>query len=270
MVQRIRPHLAKVPPAMPLREASALIATLAFGPYILDDPTLGAINLGALAIRSRCQPATYLVRPAASRLILETDLHSIPDAPPRLLRTPGIVETRRPETGERLWGDFASLGWYELDGAICLLALSYPDGVAFARWVPVWTGAELEPQLRHTGGSLAPIAEIDAFARDAARYLVTLGLLAEVEAGPLRIELDKRERTTRHVYRDEQHAPAPRAVAPDTTAGRVAEAVAVTGHMKRQRYGEGRVKTKWIYVASHEARRWFGPRWTVEPAVGAR
>jgi len=44
---------------------------------------------------------------------------------------------------------------------------------------------------------LAPTAEIDAFARDAARYLVTLGLLAEVEAGPLRIERDKRERATR-------------------------------------------------------------------------
>lgn len=54
-----------------------------------------------------------------------------------------------------------------------------------------------EPLRPSPGGALAPTAEIDAFARDAARYLVTLGLLAEVEAGPLRIERDKRERATR-------------------------------------------------------------------------
>jgi len=31
-----------------------------------------------------------------------------------------------------------------------------------------------------------------------------LGLLAECEPSPLRIELDKRDRTTRHVYSDPQ------------------------------------------------------------------
>jgi hypothetical protein len=276
MVPRLRGAVAKVPAAtMPLLEAGARAAVMAFGRHQIEDDSdsdsiVGMINLGALAVSSRCQPATYLVRPAASRLILETDLHSIPDAPPRLLRAPGIVETRRPETGERLWGDYVSLGWYVLDGAICLLGLEYPDGFVFGRWVPDWSGADLEPQLHHSGGTVGPADEIDEFVREAARYLVTLGLLAEVEDGPLRIELDKRERATRHVYRDDDRVAPPRSTpAADATEGRVAEPVAVTGHIKRQRYGEGRAKMRYIYVAGYQARRWHGPRWTVERADDA-
>jgi len=43
----------------------------------------------------------------------------------------------------------------------------------------------------------------------------------------------------------------------------VADEVEVSGHLKRQRYGEGRAKTRWIRVESYEARRWYGPRWEV-------
>jgi len=52
--------------------------------------------------------------------------------------------------------------------------------------------------------------------------------------------------------------------------GRAAEQRTVSGHLKRQRYGEGRALTKWIYVEQYEARRWFASRWVVsgqdEPA----
>ena len=49
----------------------------------------------------------------------------------------------------------------------------------------------------------------------------------------------------------------------ETIEGRVADAVVVSGHMKRQRYGEGHALVKWIYVAGYSARRWFAPRWKV-------
>jgi hypothetical protein len=45
--------------------------------------------------------------------------------------------------------------------------------------------------------------------------------------------------------------------------GRVADAVVVSGHLKRQRFGESRALVKWIYVAGYSARRWFAPRWDV-------
>lgn len=254
---------------MPLREASALVTTPNFGGHVLDDVTLGAINLRALAIRSRSQPATYLTRPCGvganprNRPTRDPGCAAADAARARHRRDATARDRRAPV------GPLCVAGLVRLDGGICLLGLRYPDGISLAHWVPDWSGAELEPQLHHTGGSLAPIAEIDAFARDAARFLLTLGLLAEVEAGPLRIEIDKRERATRHIYRDEQYAPAACEVAPNATEGRVAVAVAVLGHMKCQRYGEGRAKTRWIYVASYEARRWIGLRWAVEPAADA-
>lgn len=41
---------------------------------------------------------------------------------------------------------------------------------------------------------------------------------------------------------------------------RVAEAVAVRGHLRRQRHGPGLAQVRWVYVASYEARRWVAPR----------
>lgn len=226
------------------------------------------INLAGLAVVSRCAPDVWLCRPSASAIVHDTDLHSIPDAPPRLLRGPGVIEVRRPETGERLWGDYASLGWYDAGGVTMLVGLRYPDGYAVARWTPAWTGQDLEHQLpdAELGSPLIDsIGEQHEFASSAARYLVVLGLLAEAEHSPLRIELDRQERRTRHIYLDD--APArPRIAASSAPAeipGRAAEQRPVSGHLKRQRYGEGRALTKWIYVERYEARRWFVARWVV-------
>jgi hypothetical protein len=276
-VPLLRRYVDRAPADLPLRmRASWVTNTSLFGVaddaeverrIDLSDPEVGntircRFSLSMLAILSRCTPPTWLCRPAASSLIHATDLHSIPDAPPRLLRSPGVVETRRPETGEVLWDDYVSLGWYIDGDTIYLLGLRYPDGFATARWRPKWTGAELEPQLP---GQVSPseisfgdVEEHSAFARSAARYLVVLGLLAEVERGPLRIERDRGARTMQHVYRDQEHATTVRRE--PESAALTAQAVEVTGHIKRQRHGPGSTLTKWIYVTGYEARRWVGPR----------
>jgi len=281
LVPRLRREVERSPAELSLRERAAWVTYASLygttdGAKIAakfdaepPDPQLvqSRINLSALAIVSHARPATWLCRPAASAVVHGTDLHSIPDAPPALLRAPGIVETRRPETGERLWGDYASLGWYQIDGAMYLLGLCYPDGYAIARWTPRWTGGELDPELPDLDHSplIDDVDEHREFAQQAARYLLVLGLLAEAEHTPLRIEIDKRERATRHVYLGE-HVPRSREVETadtDTIEGRVADAVVVSGHLKRQRYGEGRALVKTIYVAGYSARRWVAPRWDV-------
>jgi len=171
------------------------------------------------------------------------------------------------EARPRLWGDYASLGWYQIDGAMYLLGLCYPDGYAIARWTPRWTGGELDPELPDLDHSplIDDVDEHREFAQQAARYLLVLGLLAEAEHTPLRIEIDKATRW-KHVYLGE-HVPRPREgeldETGDTIEGRVAEAVVVSGYRKRQRYGEGRALVKTIYVAGYSARRWFAPRWNV-------
>lgn len=267
VIPRCRRAVSRAPAELPLRERAALVAAETFSPATMGQVG-GVINLSALAILSRCAPDTWLCRPSASAIVHDTDLHSIPTEPPRMLRAPGIVEVRRPETGERLWGDYASLGWYEFEGVTYLLGLAYPDGYAVARWRPAWTGQDLEAQLPGTeiGAPLIrSIGEHHEFAVAAARYLVVLGLLAEAEGSPLRIELDCQERRTRHVYVGDRPV-RPRdaaSSAPAELPGRTAEQRPVSGHLKRQRYGEGRALVKWIYVEQYEARRWFASRWVV-------
>jgi hypothetical protein len=266
IMPRLRRALDTLPAGLALREQAAHVALTTFGAETVSE-TQGLVNAGALAVLTRCQPPTWLCRPSASAVVHGTDLHSIPTEPPTILRGPGLVEVRRPETGERLWGDVASLGWYAINETYFLMGLTYPDGFVLARWTPRWSGGELEAELPSADHSPL-IDDVDAhheFARQAARYLIVLGLLAEAETSPLRIEIDRRDRRTKHIYFDDAIRP-PRAVDPveDAVDGRIADAVIVSGHLKRQRHGEGRAQVKWIYVAGYSARRWFAPRWRVE------
>lgn len=283
MVPRLRKHVLAVvtdedpqPPLTPkvdLKERAAAIAMMGFGPAAASEQ-VGTINLAMLALLTYAQPPTWLVRPSASRIVHETDLHSIPTIAPRLLRRPGIVETRRPETGERLWGDIASLGWYAIGDTYWLIGLAYPDGYFCVRWSPRWSGEDLDEQLPAIDPSALVSqdrqSEYYDFAHQAARYLIVLGLLAESDPTPLRIVIDKsqKERQVRDVYLGpgalDKPPPSRDPSMPDRLLeGRHAAEVPVRGHLKRQRYGEGNAKVKWIYVQGFSARRWLAPRWLV-------
>lgn len=281
-------ELAMTQGDLSLRERVAIVAPLLFGPSAgrnLDD-CASAAGIAALAIQSRGAPETWLVRPSASRVIVGTDLHSIPDKPPRLLTRPGVVEAHRPETGDRLWGNIASLGWCQIESGMYLFGIGYPEpdapeaiDWAAAKWSPEWTGQDLEPQmpgLDLTSPLIRDLAEHNEFARNAVRYLTVFGLLAEVQDGPLSIELDHKTKW-RHV-RLTQRTPQPRIDArpeppeqpvADEQPGRVVAERTVTGHLKRQRYGERSALVKWIYIEGYSARRWCMPRWVVSKREGA-
>lgn len=277
LIPKLSKHVsAALPPdrhVMSRRELSFkanVIAQAAFGDALLKEP-VGAVNMAMLALLTNAQPATWLCRPSASRVIHRTDLHSIPTLPPKIMRQPGVIEARRPETGERLWGDIASFGWYAIGDTYWLIGLLYPDGYMLARWRPQWTGEDLDEQLPALDpAALVSPAMQDAyydFAFAAARYLIVLGLLAEAEPSPLRIVLDKSDaaKKRRDVYLDDRHTtPRPPTRAPvPLVDGRFAADVEVEGHLKRQRYGTGNDKVKWIYIHKFAARRWVSPRWLV-------
>lgn len=284
LVRPLRTLVDKVPDGTPTRAAAAAVVTAQYGQLDADNAAL--INLGVLAVKSRGRPPVYHCRPSASRVVHETDLRSIPEAAPPLLAGPGIIEARRPETGERLWGDVAALGWYPIVGAeldpprltdaVYLIGLRYPDGVFVARWIPAWTGEDLDEQLPYPdwGSSLIDNVEVmthHQFAREAARYLVVFGLLEQVEDGPLRFEIDKTSRVRNVRPRDlsaRGFVAGPIVPRPDPTTtldpSRVLGTTTVHGHLKRVRVGKGREKIRWTYVRDYGARRWFAPRWTVE------
>src|SRR5690606_10784391 len=130
----------------------------------------------------------------ATRTVHETDLHTLPGEPPRLLRRAWIVESRRPET-EPLFGSTASLAGYLLDGTIYLIGVQYPDGIMVSRWRPDWAERDLDTTVTPDEDSPL-IDDVDAhheWARQAARFAVILGLLLEAEGSPVTVE-DERPR----------------------------------------------------------------------------
>lgn len=248
--------------------------------FALDYPP--AINLAMVGVRSALRPRVYTMRPSASRLVVDTDLHSTPAEAPRLLAEGGVIEARRPEIGHRLWDDVTSLGWYHYAGRIWIVALSYPDGIVTSSWLPRWGGGEISD-----GAPVEIVGDRDehaAFLDAAIRYLVTLGLLAESEGSPLRVEIDAKDRSIADVYAGEHPRPPPPEVAGPREPveeigplpGLALAPTRVRGHLKRQRYGAAGALRKWVYVASYEARRWFDPRYLVErrsewrPWIGRR
>lgn len=262
-----------------LLRSAARVGAAAFG----DGRAVDVVNLAMLALLTRCAPTTWLVRPSASRVVHETDLHSIPLEPPQAMLDHGVVEARRPETGERLWDDVVSLGWYSIEGTWWLVGLTYPDGYRVVRWSPRWTGEDLADELPAPGADpgalVAPSARAlyDRFAHEATRYLVTFALLAEADPSPLRIVLDRRETRERKrrvvdVFFDGDAGACPdrreREPTLDRTRGLLGEDRPIKGHLKRQRFGEGRERVKWIYVHGFQSRRWLSSRWLVS-AVGS-
>lgn len=297
LVRPLRRYITKLPASAQLHASAERVIIEHYGAHAVDHPP--TVNVGVLAVLSRGVPQTFHVRPSASMVVHETDLHAIPSEAPMILRGPGIIEARRPETGERLWGDIASLGWYAIRGAdqeppslvdaIYMIGCHYPVGYHVARWSPAWSGKDLDSELPYEdpdllvgedgaptrGLSLADVLERTAhheFARQAARYLIVFGLLEQIDDGPLRFELDKKTRV-RHVRpRDlsaRGHIPVPVIPRPDPTtpidpSARVLGDAQVRGHLKRVRVGEGRQKIRWHYVHGYSARRWHAPRWIVE------
>jgi len=280
--QELLAMLAERPQAPPRKRAAAL-ALARYGRQTLEEtPTL--VNAAALALAPCERRVVHQVRPGAVSLVHATDLHTLPGQAPRLLRAPAIVEVNRPERGDALWGKTASLGAYELDGAIYLVGVEYPDGAIVARWRPRWGERDLDAGVDRDASMSSMIDDVDehhAWACEAARFLVVFGLLLDAEGAPLRREderagkrrqreerpqSDRPEWVTRHIYLDER--PASSGAPADSPRGSPAappadareDVVAVRGHVKRQRYGEGREKSKWIYVESYEARRWVSPR----------
>lgn len=280
VIASLRPLVREAPVDLPLRERAAFVAAEYWGGFERLEHAM--INCAALALLARGTPPVYQCRPSASRVVHETDLHSIPDEAPSLLRAPGIVEARRPDTGERLWGDVASLGWYPLSAkdsgnetlldAIYLVGLTYPDGAIVARWQPAWTGEDLTEQLPYPDVQSTLIETLDLaahteFARRAARYLIVMGLLEQLDNGPLRFDLEQRGGGVRAVRVRDPNAPrllpALGPTLPDGT-GRALGDTTVRGHLRRVRCGTGGKERKWRYIEQHGARRWMAARWMVE------
>lgn len=289
LAEQAHRRLLHLPPGETgFREQAARLAIATWGQgMVLQLPAL--INWAGLALRMRDRLVVHRLSAGAIRLVHETDLHSLPGEPPRLLRKAWIVESRKLD--EPLFGATVGLAGYELEGAIYLLGLDYPDGAYVSRWRPRWEERELEATVEVDTSPL--IADVDthfAWSKEAARFAVVLGLLLDAEGTPVVVEDRSAGKprkvpvvrsgaggwVTRYVYLGRERrlpaAPGRRPAAAVVGEGKenhtkrgvpehlVAQTVPVSGHLKRQPYGPGMGLRKWIHVAGYEARRWVAPR----------
>lgn len=297
LVHELLPLARKAPP-LPARERAALVVVSHFGfDVVQESPAM--VNVGALTIAMSDRLRVHELRAPVPETIAETDLHELPSEPPTLLRGPVLLEVRDPSresllTGPRAWPEWrhtGSIGAYELDGTWYIIGLGWPDGVAVATWTPRW-GESLDDARLAT----SVVGEIDAGAyydwgREAVRSLVVLGLLLDASQTPLAWSDDAPRpfaRTTkvehqparpwavRRVYLDATARRSPPSGAPAhdepsdrSETDRELAAVPVRGYLRRQPYGPQSSLRRWVYVQSHEARRWVSPR-PIRVVVGQR
>tara|TARA_R110002073_G_scaffold322027_3_gene498459 strand:- start:778 stop:1593 length:816 start_codon:yes stop_codon:yes gene_type:complete len=241
---------------VPIRQRGALLALKAWGEQTVAElPIL--VNFGVLKALTGDAPPLLSVRSAASRLVRETDMHSLPSAPSKLLRSPVVLQAssvRKP-----LFASTVGLACYELDEVHYLLGLTAEGGAILAQWCPKWIGGELDASVRHDTSPLIDgisATEHKSWAKAAAQYLVTLGVLLEAENGPLELRRMKKSKHNERGIFFEPTVGETVYQAENVDSDKLLAGVQVTGHLKRQRYGPGRAGTKWIWVSEYSARRW--------------
>lgn len=251
----------------PLREAAGHTAIAAWGLEMVED-LQELVNMAALGIVASAPVRTHQVRPAAARHVAETDLHSLPEERPQLLRAPWLLEVRRPELGEALFRETFALGGYNLEGTTYLVGLTLDGGACVATWRPSWTGGDLAEGTRQDYSPLvepAHVGELQDWARAAARFAVVYSLLVEAESSPLRVEAGRQRDNpaglaVSGVYLDGALGEAAGAVpASAPTTGLIPAETSVRGHLRRQRYGPEMALTKWVYISQHGSWRWVRP-----------
>ncbi len=254
------------------RQDAALVSIKYYGEsFVMDQPV--CVNHAGLALSMDRLTVHHVTQDAIQR-IADTDLHSLPDEPPQLLRRACLIEARKPGKQHLFGNTCCSLGCYELDGAYYLLGFDFPDGAWLAQWKPQWGGGDIDVPVDHSP-LIDNVESHHRSAKAAARFLLVLGLLLDATGSPVtrskplplvtgrrrgrrkqggsewsvrRISLSGATRGSASST-SEDGEPIPDNYMPIDTM--------VSGHLKRQPYGPGREKRRWVYVASYGARRWI-------------
>lgn len=273
-VDRCHAHRAKAPFTGDARADAGLLAASVYAMAdVMSRPVL--VNIAALALQMD-RLTVHRISTGAARLVHETDLHTLPGEPPRLLRSGAIITVRDPER-EALFGDTVELGVYPLGDTIHIIGLQYPDGANHVSWSPTWQEQDLQAGMPPPDDSplIADREGHTEWTQQAIRFLLILGIHLDAEDSPMetRDEPVRRrsgrrttsrpaEWVTRRVYLGRVAKAVSRGTptGEDGTAGRIEATVTVRGHLKRQPYGPNRSLRRWVYVESYEARRWIAPK----------
>lgn len=271
-------------PSTTTREAIVATALSTWTPQqCADMPAL--VNIAGIALTMMERLVLHRWSKDAVDMVHMTDLHSLPDEPPRLLRHPFLLETRHPERGQMLFGSTPCLGAYRLSedpSTWWLVGLTWPDSIRVARWTPSWAGQELEEGVAYDAHSplIGDIEGLHAWGIEAARFAVIAGLLLDATGSPVTTEVPRvsnaaRRRAERSASPSSESwavrrvvlagesarlSAGPSAASPTARDGRQPVEAEIRGHLKRQRHGPGGELRRWIWVEGYQARRWIASK----------
>jgi len=291
------------PPHGVATDARAAAGWLAMDVYGPAAPAVNPpiVNVAALALAMRDRMEVHEMRHGAARLVAETRLGGAPSEAPRLLAGAWLIESQRPDRGERLWGTTFALGGYRApDGRHCLVGLLWPDTARVAFWAPRWTGEEFGDAVpTHGGPFVADVQGHDQWAARAAEYATALALLLDARHAPIR-STERGARAARSTMPRDSGVAVVRHVALDPAAARVIaghgvarqtdqvredslpdhgnaslptvtggspHVAPIAGHLRRVPRGPGGREREWTWIPAYNARRYGAERVTVRVGV---
>ncbi len=270
-LRRLISSVKIVPESEDFRIRAGLAAVESFGvERTMSDPVL--VNVAALALVMGDRPTIHEFAQDAYELIDNTDLWSIPGAPPPLLESAFVLCGKN---GADIFLGTTELGFYPFPGGYGLLG-SNPGGMAFSVWRPKWDEHDISVDF---GAILMGDHKfLVEWARQAVRFLMVYAALLEVEKTPLLTEslarrtknsARRREqksdakswitRTISLTTRDVRVAAKEESGSVDYVDGKILASVKVSGYIMHQAYGPQWSFRRWIYIKAYETRKWIAP-----------
>ena len=215
----------------------------------------------------------------------ETEVRSLPPAPPRFMASGFCIETG--DLNTPLFADVVCLGGYRIGDTYSFILYQRNERCSLGYWSPRWGEGEIEEGYVEEDLPFLYVDVNEQFRSliiQAARFVITLGLLLEAENTPMQ-QREEREVAgfprkhpmpkNRNPYvwsiRKLNLKPSPVPADPAGDApeeplsepprmGLSKEKRLIRGFLRRQVYGPGRALRKWVYVSAFEGTRWVSER----------
>lgn len=193
LVLRAMPATPRLPPSLPLREASALLLAEVWPDHVRDDAADDAmVNVAALAVAAGAELQVLLLQPmaAAAVAMIATTWPRPIERLPALFAGPWVAEAAAWQQGGSLFGETWSLGSYGIGEGRWLVGLA-GGGARVEAWSPALPGRPAE--WARTGAFVAGTIDYAGHARwagEAVAWAVALG--EAIERGTIKLGMQKR------------------------------------------------------------------------------
>jgi len=206
--------------------------------------------------------------------IKRTKIENIPNEIPIYMKQPFLFEAQNDKT---LFDDIQSIGGFIYKNEIFLIIGTKGDRFYCQREKSSFDGRNIDDInfIYNDGINYGKFLEKKT-RKDTFAFITTLSLMLEAEKTPLLIENKKNklskksnkknvletEWIVKRIYIDKniKYENKTKGVEVLDKTGKQLKDVTINGYLRKQHYGNGNLKTKWIYINSFESKRWVSEK----------